>query len=324
MGKGVRYISDDFLGVLSLDNDFKKLITHIKKDIDLCLELRDEKPALYYRGRKMFDIKRERDSVLFYFNKDSFPSTADDGISVIVDASAVFKGIDKYKKLIDNRLNEIGIQYPEEKMQYRLAHCNGLLFNSDEDSYCIADIEYYQENKNNWHFDLVALNTENKTKEPFFSFVEVKYGEKKVRTKEKNEKGKGGNPGIRKHLADFRNVSNSERSMSTMKTDLEKVLAQKASLGLLDDEHTWNIDINKCEYIFVLFDYDFEKKDLRKELDEIISNYRDLYEECKENTFFAFVESNDDVARYKLSKSNFLTFKDVILKYSSTKTINAL
>lgn len=314
MCRGARYISDHFLDVLKKDESIIGLISSFKKDIDLCFELRDEKPAIYYRGKKMFDIKLDGNKVLFYFNESVQPKESEITVDLVVNACTVQKRINDYKELVDRRLNEIHRKYPEGKFQYRLAHCNGMC-HKEEDEFLIVDIEYYQENKNNWHFDLVALNTKE---QPFFSFIEVKHGESSLRTKE----GKDGNPGIRKHLYDFKRISESEETMKRMKEDLEKVTSQKVELGLINLKQPFCINHEKKpEFIFVLFNYNIKSKQLRNELDEIYKDYEKMYSSCKDQTFFAFINSNDDFERYILNRDNLISFEDTMRLYSSYKKI---
>ena len=309
MARGNRAISNEFLDTLKKDDIFQKLVPVVRNDMDLCLELRDEKPALYYRGKKMFDIKLVRGKVHYIFNDSVKPKAQK--IDSDVNPVNVLNDLEVYKGYVNCRLQEINRQYPEGRYQYRLAHFNGIC-HSDDDLYCIADIEYYQENRNNWHFDLVALNSEVKSS-PFFTFIEVKHGESTLRTKE----GKDGNPGIRKHLFDFKKVSEKNESMLLMKKDLEKVLLQKKELGIFQTKINLNANCCKTEYLFVIFDYNFNSKQLRNELDDIMRNYKQLYIDCKDKTYFAFINNCDDSSQYKLSKSNFLTFEEVMQKYSS-------
>ena len=311
MSKGNRSISNEFLEALKEDSFFPKLISVVRNDMDLCLELRDEKPALYYRGKKMFDIKLVKGKVHYIFNESVKPKAQI--IDLEIDPEDVLKGLEGYKGYVDCRLKEINRQYPEGRYQYRLAHCNGMCHKFN-DPYLIADIEYYQENRNNWHFDLVALNKEDKVS-PFFTFIEVKYGESSLRTRE----GKDGNPGIRKHLVDFKRVSENNESMLLMKKDLEKVLLQKAELGIVQTKNNLNANCGKTEYLFVIFNYNPNSKQLRNELDDIMRNHKQLYVDCKDKTYFAFINDCNDFDQYKLGKSNFLTFEEVMQKYSSIK-----
>lgn len=311
MARGNRAISNVFLDALKKDDVFKELIRAVKNDKDLCLELRDEKPALYYRGKKMFDIKLVKGKVHYIFNDSVKPKALRIKLDVYPDD--VLKNLELYKGYVDRRLEEINRKYLEGRYQYRLAHFNGIC-HGDDDLYCIADIEYYQENRNNWHFDLVALNSEDKSS-PFFTFIEVKYGASTLRTKE----GKDGNPGIRKHLVDFKKVSDKKESMLLMKKDLEKVLLQKAELGIVQTKNNLTVKCCKTEYLFVIFNYTTNSKQLRNELDDIMRNHKQLYVDCKDRTYFAFINNCDDSRQYKLNKSNFLTFEEVVQRYSSIK-----
>ena len=315
MSKGKRSITDSFLRLLENDSSIQNvLLKIIQQDIDYCFEPRSNHVSVYYRGKVMIELKPHRDSSIECTFKGS--ARGDKDVSFL--SSELTKElITKYRKEIDSYLAATK-EWPEARFQFRIAHANSVNVSSN-DCFLSVDSEYYQRKKDGWRLDIVAINKEKGA----LSLIEVKYGNDSLRTKRPDMHGRNGNPGILKHLEDFMVVRRSQPILQTMKTDFERVLIQKNKLNLIGEMPDYlDYGLNEVIFLFVICNYDFsDNRNLKEELDEIKAD-KELFQVCKNNTFFYFANYEEQCMRaqeYKLISDSFLDFETVMKRYSSKR-----
>ena len=304
MGKGVRSLSKKFLGLLTADEGIQRLVDIVKEDYDLCFEPRQDHATLYYRGTVIVEFyPRRNGSFECIFRGKTFKVAEE-----VILSTELSDKLDGFKRITDDYLSEHNDKV-EKTYQFRIAHENSSI-SSDNDEYIFVDSEYKQFRADSWQIDLVALNMNSTI--PQVSLIEVKQGNETLRTSNDN-------PGIRKHLEDFRNVFDErDRILGIMKEDFGKVLHQKKDLGLIESlPEQIDFDSDKIEFLFVIVNYDFNDKKnyLREELKEIREN-EGLYQVCKDNTFFYFFTDDGSKEDYKLRKEKYMSFETVMQKYS--------
>lgn len=267
----MRGLDDKFVDDLK-NGDLKDFLQAVKVDDTLCLEIRDNKINIYYRGGNMFKISRDGGEYKVYFNleycnkKDS--SKYKDILKEIKD--------DDYKGWIDNipfikyEMDTWFCKHPKLEREYQqliLRENNNSEIANDTDYY-ICDIEYAN-SENKSRFDMIGIKWLSKAQDRkkdsvSIAFIEMKYGDAAIT----------GDSGIKKHINDIYGFVNDSIKMGAIYKEIENIFNQKVELGLIS-EIDKKISINdeiKPEFIFLFANHKPVKSSFESELNSIIQS----------------------------------------------------
>lgn len=287
-GLDIDFIKDLKEGIL------KDFLQAVKDDDTLCLEIRDNKLNIYYRGGNMFEIFKDRSKYKVYFNleycnkKDS--SKYKDILKNLRD--------DDYKGWIDNipfikyEMDTWFCKHPKLEREYQqlILRENNYSKIANDTDYYICDIEY-ADSENKSRFDIVGIKWLSKSQarkksSVGLAFIEMKYGDAAVK----------GDSGIKKHINDIYGFVNEPQKMDTIYKEIEDIFNQKVELGLISGIDK-NISINneiKPEFIFFFANHKPAKSILESELKSIIQSHE--YKELSE------------IASVKIAKASYMGY----------------
>lgn len=268
----MRKISEQFKKEL-LTGSLHNLLTYVKEDDTLDLELRGSEITVYYRGGALLSIEeKEKDfewkplDAEYKKSKTIMPETSVENIErYIPQAKHV---IDKY--IVCGPKNHLG----EKEIQQLVIKENNYSPNSDDTDYFIVDMEYQD---SVGRFDLVALRWDSnsasrKSNNVSLAIIEVKQGINAIRTT--ISKKCDIKPGLKKHQEDFYVFCKNAVIKREFMEDMLTVFKQKCELGIISanskiksiTEETNLSIVGDLDFICLLANYKKSSKSLVNEL----------------------------------------------------------
>ena len=254
-----RHISDKLLKMLDITGCYHKVTEIVKVDPYLDMEMRGNTGAIvYYRGGKILTINEEKGLIGLdakYF-RGNLPN-------LVPDIDNIFEYFCNAKHIMDIYESTVKSKLGEKEIQQRVVFENNLSVNADNTDYFVVDVEWADNNRLGGRADIVAFRWDHtiqshKKRCLTLTLIEVKQGEKAIKTKV------GGNPGLKKHYADYVRILQDKNYIADIKKDMLCVLEQKNQLGLikgLDKLYTNgkkkfipNVD-NNVDFVFLLANY---------------------------------------------------------------------
>lgn len=224
MRKLSKQFMDDLLGGL-----LSRLLTIVKSDDTLSLEIRDDYINLYYRGGNLYKIEPKSNGYSFDFDTKYCNNSIQTKQNISFSNLAT---IDDYIEMIPFIKREMDFwfhDHPKTEREYQqtiLRENNKSSISGDTD-YFIADIEYANK-ENGSRFDLVGvkwLSTSVKRKDrssPTLALMEFKYGDNALT----------GTAGIIKHFQDIESFIKTNK-LGSLYSEIEDLFNQKMELGLI-------------------------------------------------------------------------------------------
>lgn len=300
------FIQDLKNGVLS---DF---LQAVKADDTLCLEIRENKINIYYRGGNMFTICRYKNRYkvsfdLGYCNNKKF-SKYKNILQQLKD--------DEYKQWVDNipfikyEMDTWFREHPKLEREYQqliVRENNNSKIANDTDYY-ICDIEY-ADSQNKSRFDILGIKWLSKAQDRKKAdnvgivFIEMKYGDDAI----------NGECGIKKHIEDINEFLHDKVKTQLIYKEIENMFNQKVELGLILGVEK-RISINReiaPEFILLFANHKPVKSAIETELNNVIRSKE--YSDLKR-------KANVRIARascmgYGLYNDHMISFEDFINKW---------
>ena len=265
-----RILNPDFFGDLKY-GQLRNLLTSIKCDDTLDLQIRHNQIHIYYRGGKILDVKPHgAQSYKFALDENYFQeSNRHDRLLVkrllnrdLPDFTAFF-GV--AKQALDIYLTSK--KTAEREFQQLIVRTNNYSSIDNSTDYFIVDIEYAKQGS---RFDLVALSWPSesflrkltKGYKPRLMIIEMKYGEAAL----------GGKAGLTKHHQDIETFIQNSSLNQNFKLEMEYLFLQKLQLGLipcLERKKEWVDPIrfdDQMDIGYLIADHDPASKRLINEL----------------------------------------------------------
>lgn len=247
----------------------------------LDMEMRGKDGAIvYYRGGKLLTIQEKKGLI----GLDNKYYLGNDIIRVTPDKDDIFDYVCKAKFIMD-KYESVKSKLIEKEFQQRVVYENNLSGNADNTDYFIVDVEWANSNVLGGRADIVAFrwnHMEHKKKRLQLTLIEVKQGEKAIKTTETKKNGKKlVSPGLIKHYEDYLKLKSNEEAIREFKIDMLCVLKQKYQLGLikgLDNLfHDRGKEIipeldNEIDFAFLLANYHHYSSTLREECESLPDN----------------------------------------------------
>ena len=240
-----RGLSDKFMGDLQ-NGILKSLLSRVRKDTTLDLQIRANGINIYYRGGSLLRVdpfKKTQGAYGFFFNDDygnrgkrgsKIKVTPNLPPSVVADKTDCEAWISVVPLLKDTMDLWFGENPKDERALQQLV----VWENNDSPwakgtDYFIVDVEYDSRKGSagdGGRFDLVALRWESDStarklkgkKRPKLVVIEMKAGDGALK----------GTAGLQKHLKDFKKLAGPQRS-AALRREMAILLAQKRELGLI-------------------------------------------------------------------------------------------
>ena len=286
----MRELDDHFMrDLLDLkEGKLKSIPELIRRDLTLDFHIRDNQVHIYYRGGKIWDIKKHgQNQYKTSFNtnycketirKIKLENTGQLDIEKWVvslppkiaskeDVKKWISAIPFLKQIMDEYFSKKTTA--EREYQQHVVNENNNFRTSQGTDYFIVDIEY---EKNKGRFDMIAilwpsmghLRKLPKGYKPKLAFIEMKFGDGAL----------SGSSGIKKHLNDIDKVLEKPENFSNIRKEIQSILCQKRELKLLRSlkENINKIDgisEEKPQFILLLAAHDPESKILHKALNQL-------------------------------------------------------
>lgn len=272
-----RQISDTLLKMLDKGGVYNEITELVKTDPYLDMEMRGNTGVIvYYRGGKILTIDEKKG--LLGLDKEYYQGKTIESLTPKKDN--FFDYICNAKHIMDIYENNVMSTLGEKEIQQRVVYENNLSVNANKTDYFIADIEWVDNNLLGGRADIVAFrwNHMNHRKRVLqLTIIEVKQGEKAIKTKEK------GNPGLKKHYEDYQAFISDKEYVNSFAEDMLAVLYQKYKLGLIKGidmlytngkkDFTPKIE-EKIDFVFLLANYHHYSDELKEE-------YESLPDDCR-------------------------------------------
>lgn len=270
----MRHISNAFMSELQTGS-LKPILKEVQLDDTLDLELRGNKITIYYRGGALFSIIEENGKYNLVGIDPKYRTN--DLLIPTISLNNISNYIKDAKHLIDFYVTSENNKLWEKEIQQLIVRENNYSANSSDTDFFIVDIE---ETDNDSRFDIIALqwNAEGLARKSFDKFkltiIEVKQGINSLRTR--SSKGtKKGNPGLKKHQADFERFI-AAGNLDSFNDDMLMVFKQKCVLGLIKANRIERINLNtqlsisgEPKFVCILANYKQKSKNLVNELAEM-------------------------------------------------------
>ncbi|WP_148265268.1 hypothetical protein [Desulfosporosinus orientis] len=264
-----RIISDRFIDALTSETDLglSRILSLVKTDTTLCLEIRRNYINIYYRGGNIMKISEDKD--LFFASFDSKYITKGLMKELPPAVLSTFNDVSEWIWAIPFLKHEMDLWFGknhknEREFQQLMVRENNFKGSAKGTDYFICDIEYAN---SEGRFDLVAAywpssGAERKNNRNIgLSFIEMKYMDGALT----------GKAGIRNHIQDMRNyLDPAYDNLSKLKDEMKEVFNIKQKLGLIDNQkHIEKFNDQKPEYIFVFANHDPDSQILYDELQKV-------------------------------------------------------
>lgn len=305
------FIKDLNNGILS------ELLTYVKKNVELIVEIRGNYINIYYHGGMVLRVspKRQR-AYLFAWNKKYAPNdkmlhSKIDDLKYVRSATDSKKWIALIPNLI-GRMDEWFSTHPKKEkfIQQEIVKTDAIK------GYLITDFEYQKGNKA--RFDLMGVNAIEE--KPILSFIELKQGYNSLRTRVNGSKKTSG---LKKHLEDIITEIRKESDVENEIAQAKCLFNQKVTLGLLPKSDFPNeIRRDQIEVLFVIVDYKTSgstklSTQLKSEITDIETFLKTYTGKIKLNLKIMLVKSNLDGNTISLKRvSNIVDYTryDILLR----------
>ena len=273
-----RQISESLLKMLDEGGIYHEITEIVKVDPYLDMEMRGSTGVIvYYRGGKLLTIHEKKGLI----GLDNKYYLGNETTIVIPNKDNIFDYVCKAKFIMD-KYESVNSKLVEKEFQQRVVYENNLSGNADNTDYFIVDVEWANSNVLGGRADLVAFrwnHMEHKKRRIQLTLIEVKQGEKAIKTTETTKDGKTHvSPGLTKHYKDYLKLKADKESILFFKNDMLCVLKQKYQLGLtkgLDNLfHDRGREINpelenEIDFVFLLANYHHYSSSLREECESL-------------------------------------------------------
>ena len=269
-----RGLSKSFMLSLQEGGLLHPLLTYVRKDPTICLEIRQNYVNIYYRGGNLIKIE-EKDCYFASFDKNYGINRERIPRNEICNEADVEKWISAIPFLKQSMDFWFGAHPKEERefQQLVLRENNGSFIGNSTD-YFVIDIEY--DNHDGARFDLIALEWKSvgvarKLKggyAPKLCFIEMKYGDGAV----------SGKSGIISHIEDFKDYLG-KNGLKIIKEEMLTILKQKRELGLIpaliNNKNEINTFSEQVDFLFLIANHDPASRKLNDILNQVRNKYAD-------------------------------------------------
>jgi len=264
-----RLLSDSFINDL-LEGILKELLSYVKKDNTLDIEIRKNYINIYYRGGnalKVTEIGVNRYD--YHFDKEYLKEATFLSKDTINAYKTKLDWIN-YFPLVKQAMDFYFTKYGKEEREFQqlVVRENNYSSVANSTDYFIIDIEY--DNRKNARFDIVAVEWGSDTSKrkmmkgykPKLVLIEMKYGDGAF----------NGVAGISKHILDFNNFIANPKTVEEFKQEMLGVFSQKRQLGLIpglsDKKNSNEVTqfADEFEMMFLIANHDPAKSVLLTEL----------------------------------------------------------
>ncbi len=260
-----RALTKEFLNSF-LEGELSGLLDLVKKDKTLDCELRGDEVIIYYKGLKLLAIKSKNRNTYTYEGLDKEYAKRKNGINItlpVLENNNWKDYVIKAKDVVDTYDMK---SFWEYEIKQQIVYENNVSPNAVDTDFFIIDMEYQNKEKN--QFDIIALHY-NSTRQDHqkgiasIAIIEIKQGNTTLKTTAQN-------PGIRRHLEDFKSFINSPERNQNFISEMREVLMQKCQLGLIKDLSEKTIKklnlSHEIEFYVVLANYKKASTNLSTEL----------------------------------------------------------
>lgn len=256
-----------------MEGQLKELLSYVKSDNSLDLEIRENYINIYYRGGNVLKVTEVRvNKYDFHFDSEYLKVASFISENSINAYKSNFIW-NNYFPLAKQAMDFYFTKYSKEEREFQqlVVRENNYSTIANSTDYFIIDIEY--DNRKNARFDIVALEWESitfhrrllKGYKPKLVLIEMKYGDGAL----------NGIAGIQKHISDFERFNSDTNEVDEFKIEMLGVFKQKRELGLIPklsgdgnlNEITQFAD--EFEMMFLLVNHDPASSILRTELHKI-------------------------------------------------------
>jgi len=325
----MRKLSQEFMADLKTGGILSPICETVKSDKDLIMEIRDDYVDVYYRGGRIFELKRQENEYTAGFDidyaknhpkqKEVEKKLEDNKITTLDDANKWVGNIRSFKEIMDHHFNTSTKEDFEKHVQQLIVQENNLIRISESTDYFIIDFEYqanfeYQgEEKIETRFDLVGLFWDRKDrKNPKgckLAIIEVKYGDKEL-DDDKN--------GLTAHIIKTEKFMDDKEREKSFREEMIGIFKQKRELGLLNIKNLHEVPIEaldeQIEFLFIIAGHNTRSSVLGKELSKLEDELgKKNFNLKKENIRFA----TSSFTGYALFKENMksLSYTQILLPY---------
>ena len=232
-----------------LKGDYKKLLSDIRKDRELSLEIRNNKAIVYHHKKKILTLFESKEADLL---SDGY--LRDDQVKPILDLNNPSKYLNEAKEIVRSHSRQM-----EFMVQQNIAKSN----QTQESKYFVVDMEYaFKQNMiavadrlPQTKVDLVAIEKETNN----IILFELKYGLDACH----------GKSGVDDHYDKIEKFLAREDFCAQLKSDIANIISDKNRLGLIKFPINKAFEDIKMKYIFA---YNSDK-DLEKYRNEYANKY---------------------------------------------------
>jgi hypothetical protein len=266
------------------------ILSLVKQDITLCLQIRESYINIYYRGGSILKFEEQGDGFKVTFNR-KYLAESTTNVPKLPSRITVCQDVHKWLAAFPHIKHEMDLWFTkhpknEREFQQLLVRENNLGKCARSTDYFICDIEYANLNG---RFDLVAVHwpssgaSRKNNKDVGLALIEMKYADSAI----------GGKSGLLSHINGINNfLADKEHEI---KDEMRLVFNQLLDLGLVDNQKKIEeFSPAKPECIIILANHDPGKTHLIRQLRQAsfcysnlelrfaLSNFMGygLYEEC--------------------------------------------
>ena len=320
----MRELSQQFMADLKAGGILSPICETVKSDKDLIMEIRDDCIDIYYRGGRIFELKRQENEYTAGFDIDyamNHPKQnevqkqlEDNKITAQDDAARWVGNIRSFKEIMDSHFNASTKETYEKCVQQLIVQENNLVGISESTDYFILDFEYqanfeYQgKGKIKTRFDLVGLLWDRKDrKNPKgckLAIIEVKYGDEELADNEN---------GLTAHISKTEKFMDDKEREKSFREEMIGIFRQKRELGLLNIKNPHEVPIEaldeSIEFLFIIAGHNTRSSILGTELAKMENELNGKNLNWKrENIRFA----TSSFTGYALFKENMKSLSDFI------------
>lgn len=262
-----RSLSSKFISDLQAEDILGKILSYVKNDNTLDIEIRENYINIYYRGGNILKVTEKGKSYIYDYDKDYLKGS----VLPCVNTLSQYKSNrdwDNFFPMMKQAMDFYFSKHAKEEREYQqlVVRENNYSSIANSTDYFIIDIEY--DNHAHARFDLIAIEWPSTSsdrklpKKPRLIVIEMKYGDGAL----------SGSAGIKKHCDDFNKFVSSPKELEDFKNEMLSVFSQKRELGLIpclssskNSNKIENFD-GDIELAFLIANHDPASSKLKKEL----------------------------------------------------------
>jgi len=223
----MRGLSQKFMKDLTLENDkLKMLLSLVRADGALDLEIRENYVYIFYRGRSLYEIKPSGDDYIFRFDEENYGKGCqwDDKAKELISVGQHLEAIPLLKSVIDWHIGTVK-QTDEKETQQLIIRENNVMSVALNTDYYIVGSEYRLLTGGIPDLVAVQYNTKSRSRTVGqIALIEVKFGIDAVT----------GIAGVDEHITDIERFFANKDGMVSLKEEVTELFAQKTRLGLIN------------------------------------------------------------------------------------------